>query len=124
MLLIAVLAVDVGNLLTTVLAVLAITTAGGLGLMRGTVTNLRENLRDARDEIQDKDRRLTECEKRTTQLSSDLDALSRVVTGEAHWVALEGQLEEHHREAMAGIKRIIAAIEQVPEQVENLGKEE
>lgn len=41
---------DFPNLLSTGLAVVSIATLAGLGLLRGTVTNLREQLRDARDE--------------------------------------------------------------------------
>lgn len=103
---------DTGTILNTFLIVLAISTAAGLGLMRGVVTNLRENLKDAREEIADKDRRLDACEVKTAQLSSDLDALSRVVTGEAHWVHLEALLDEHHKAAMIGIEKILRAIKE------------
>lgn len=41
---------DLPNLLSTALAVVSIATLAGLGLLRGTVTNLREQLRDAREE--------------------------------------------------------------------------
>lgn len=104
------LAIDFSNLLTTALGVLALATAAGLGLVRSNVTILRENLKDAREEIADKDRRHTEFETRTaTQIAeleakllakgADLDALSRVVTGEAHWVALGETLDVHHAAA-------------------------
>jgi uncharacterized coiled-coil protein SlyX len=73
------LAVDIGNLLTTALSIVSIAGLAGLGLLRGTVTNLRENLKDAREEIADKDRRLAEYEKTVATQKSDLAALGRIV---------------------------------------------
>jgi hypothetical protein len=52
-----------------------------------------------REEIADKDRRLTKVTTEAQQLRTDLDALSRVVTGEAHWTAIGDKLDEHHRDA-------------------------
>lgn len=90
---------DLSRLITVALAVVSIATLAGLGLLRGVVTNLREQLKDAREEIADKDRRLTTAETKVIQLSTDLDALGRVVTGEAHWVAIGQQLDQHHTDA-------------------------
>lgn len=97
---------DLGNLIQTGLGVFAIASLAGLGLMRTTVTNLRENLKDARDEITDKERRLTEAEAEIVKLNArglaqhnDLQALGRVVTGETHWKAIGKKLDEHHNEA-------------------------
>ena len=33
-------------------------------------------------------------------MRNDLAALSRIVTGEAHWVAIGEKLDEHHEEAV------------------------
>lgn len=90
---------DFMRLLTVALAIVSIATLAGLGLLRGVVTGLRENLKDARDEIADKDRRLSAAEATVVRLTNDLDALGRVVTGEAHWVAIGSKLDEHHSEA-------------------------
>lgn len=97
---------DLGSMIQTALSIVAIASLAGLGLMRGTVTNLRENLKDAREEIVDKERRLTEAEAEIVKLNAlglaqhnDLQALGRVVTGEAHWKAIGKQLDEHHSEA-------------------------
>lgn len=99
---------SLGGLLETALAIISIATLAGLGLMRGDTIRLRENLKDAREEISDKDRRLTEAEaqidKQATQIrgqAHDLEALGRVVTGEAHWIAIGEKLDNHHREAKA-----------------------
>lgn len=91
--------IDFGSVLNAALSIVAIATLAGLGLMRGTVTNLRENLADARAEIADKDRRLTELETKSQTQATDLAALGRVVTGEAHWVAIGDKLDEHHGQA-------------------------
>lgn len=85
--------------LQTALSIFALASLVGLGLLRGTVTNLRENLKDAREEIADKDRRLTAVEAENGRLRNDLDALGRVVTGEAHWTAIGELLTHHHDEA-------------------------
>lgn len=81
------------------LAVAAIASLAALGLFRGTLTNLKENLSEARAEIADKDRRLTECQTENATLKADNAALTRVVTGEVHWVSLGQQLDNHHRAA-------------------------
>jgi hypothetical protein len=91
---------DISRLLTAALAIVSIATLAGLGLLRGVVTNLREQLKDAREEIADTDRRLAAEKARGDQLANDLDALGRVVTGEAHWVAIGQKLDEHHSEAL------------------------
>lgn len=87
------------SLLSTGLAVLSISTLAGLGLLRGTVTNLREQLKDARDEIKSLKDGRDEAKTENAVLTADLEALKRVVTGEVHWVTLEHQLEEHHNES-------------------------
>lgn len=87
-------AIDVNSLLTTALSIISIATLAGLGLLRGTVTNLRENLKDARGDVADKDRRHLEDEAIIARQKADLDALARVVTGEAHWVAIQDKMDE------------------------------
>lgn len=91
---------NLGNFLQVASGILVISSLAGLGLMRGTIVNLRENLADARAEIADKDRRITQLETDRTVDRGDLDALRRVVTGEAHWTAIEQKLEQHHDAAV------------------------
>jgi uncharacterized protein HemX len=97
---------DFSTLLSTALVVVTLATAGGFGLMRGRVTNLREDLADTR---------ATNAELRTERLEDralidtlraerdtdrvQLDALAKVVTGEVHWTALGEHLDQHHSEA-------------------------
>lgn len=97
---------DLGRLLNVVLAVVSVGALGGVGYVRGRIGDLRDQLKDARDEIADLDRRLTKVTAERDQTANDLDALSRVVTGEAHWVAIGQKAEElgdkldvHHTEA-------------------------
>lgn len=87
---------DLGRLLSIGLAILSLATAAGLGLQYGTVQRLRGSLKDSDDEMGRKDRRLTDAEAEVEKLKTDLSALARVVTGEAHWVAIGAKLDEHH----------------------------
>lgn len=90
---------DFGKLLTIALALLALATAAGFGLQRGRIGDLRQQLEDSDKEMARKDRRLSEAETEVQQLKTDLTALTRVVTGEAHWVAIGQKLDEHHEQA-------------------------
>lgn len=96
------------TLLSTALVVITLATAGGFGLMRGRVSNFREELSDTR---------ATNAELRTQRAEDRaeiellkagraedkraLDALAKVVTGEVHWQALSEHLDTHHGEAKA-----------------------
>ena len=115
---------DLGNLLSTGLAIVSIATLAGLGLLRGTVTNLREQLRDERDSnsslrtSRDEDRKLLEQQKK------DLDALARVVTGEVHWTALGHKLDEHHDEARAYWTRAEQQTDEILTELRRIRREE
>ncbi len=96
---------DLGGLLSTALAIVAIATLAGLGLLRGTVTNLREQLKDER-EARESDRRQraddeiehakfkADAEARIATLEADIAAYKRLVTGETHWTAIEQRIED------------------------------
>lgn len=92
---------DLGTLLSTALAVVALATAAGLGLMRGTVTNLREQLADTRASNAEMRQERAEDRAEIATLHTQLDALGKVVTGEVHWLAISDLLDEHHGEARA-----------------------
>ena len=79
--------------------IVALTTLAGLGLLRGTVIGLREQVRDERDLSASLRTRHAEDAQKIGQLSTDLAALGRVVTGEAHWIAIGQQLDLHHASA-------------------------
>lgn len=115
----------VGEWLTTAIGVVSLASFAGVGFMRGRVLDLRAQLTESRAETDSlrasraEDR--AELERTKGDLKScrsDLDALTRVVTGEAHWVALGQHLDEHHQEARAhwvrseaNTQRMIAALE-------------
>lgn len=90
------------QLASTLTAVLTITTVIGLafsGLQVGNAKNLRDankDLRDARDDLEKERDRLKAL---SAQQASDLVALGRVITAEAHLTALGDRLDEHHEEA-------------------------
>ena len=90
---------DLTRLITIALGIITLATAAGLGLQRSTVTSLRERLKDNDDELTRVKGRLTERDAELKVVKTDLAALARVVTGEAHWVALADKLDAHHDEA-------------------------
>lgn len=90
-----------GEVLSIVLTVSTIAGGAAMGLLRGTVTNLREQLRDERDRSNSLIQQRTEDRATIDQLKTDLTALGRVVTAEAHWIAVGQQLDQHHDEARA-----------------------
>lgn len=117
---------NLGNFLQVALTVLTLASLAGLGLMRGTVTNLRENLKDAREEIADKDRRMGEAETEIIQLKAksnsqahDLEAVGRLVRGESYWTELGEKLTVHHSEAQAHWTEDERLLRQVIEALDN-----
>lgn len=79
----------------------AVLVAGAfIGLQQGTVRTLRssnEDLRNKRDDLE-KDR--AELKAKVSELEGAVSVLRATVTGEAHLVALSGQLDDHHTESM------------------------
>lgn len=132
---------NLGSFIQTALGIVALASLAGLGLMRSKVVDLRETIGDIRGELGDKDRqrladlaKIAKLEALLTGQSTDLAALGRVVTGEAHWVAagqsidglgtkieaLATQLGGHHEEAMGHwatdeqtLKKMLAALERM-----------
>lgn len=89
------------GVLTAVFAVATIVAGAWAGLQRGTTQNLREANGDLRDRANDLEKERDEALVKIVTLKSDLDALARVVTGEAYLTALGIKLDEHHNEARA-----------------------
>lgn len=81
------------------LAVITLATAAGVGFQRGKIAKLKSDAAeaDARAERLSLELRDTQALLHKTQ--TDLDALTRVVTGEAHWTAIGNTLDEHHHES-------------------------
>lgn len=91
----------VAQMLTVVATLFAVASFVGLGYTRGRVTALREELRDEREGRSSDRDTIKELRSDLTVARNDLAALGRVVTAEAHWVAIGDQLNEHHVEAKA-----------------------
>ena len=112
---------DLGELLSTALAIVTIATLAGLGLLRGTVTNLREQLKDERDaRAADRQQRAddeidhakykAETDARIATLEADNAAYKRLVTGETHWTAIEQRVEDMIAMLTSFGKRLEAAL--------------
>lgn len=103
------------------LTVSTVGTLAGLGLLRGTVTNLREQLRDAREHESSMRAERAEDKAAITRLQTDLLALGRVVTGEAHWTAIGAQLEVHHASAQEHWRAEHQLLEDVRDLLKEIG---
>lgn len=90
---------DLTGIVSTGLAIILLATAAGLGLMRGVVTNLREQLADTRALSEEMRQERTDDRAEIDKLRTQLDALGAVVTGEVHWAAISEVLDQHHVEA-------------------------
>lgn len=98
---------NLDQILTAISIIFAIGTAGFAAYRQGTMKDLEraaETLRktndDLRDEVADKDRREAEtqeqrriADEKIQALQIDLASLGKVVTGEAHLVAIDDRLE-------------------------------
>lgn len=93
---------DLQGFLGLLIAVVAIGAAAGVGFQRGKIGKLRGELAEAdaranrlASDLGETRTDLTDAQGKIETLSADLDSLGRVVTGEAHWTAISGQLEDH-----------------------------
>lgn len=90
---------DLTSLITAALGIITLSTAAGLGLMRGTMTNLREQLADTRASNAEMRVERTEDRALIEKQKAELEALSKIVTGEIHWRAMSDLLDDHHKAA-------------------------
>lgn len=109
---------DLQTFITLLLAVITLSTAAGVGFQRGKIGQLRGELAEERERGEATKRELQDSITEAKRLRTDLDALSRVVTGEAHWTAIGQQLDEHHNAAQGHwhaqddkLERIASAVE-------------
>lgn len=108
---------EFGTIIQWAVAAIAIIAGGAATTLLTVVRTLRESNNDLRRRVTDleDDRddlrvKLTERDDAVAQTRRDMDALAKVITGEAHLVALEQRLEEHHKQAMGGVERILKAL--------------
>lgn len=104
---------DLGAYLQIASAVAVLGGFAGLVVMRESLTQVRDQNRDLRDEVADYQRRHDELEKNNNQLGADIAALQRVVTGEVHWLAIEDLLTHHHKVTQNDVSDIKGLLTQI-----------
>ena len=112
---------DFGTFATLLLAVIALGAAAGVGFQRGKIGRLEKDLDRANGRADRAEQRVEKLEGDLHQCRSDLDALSRVVTNEAHVTAIGHQLDEHHEEAMKQWRKQDTVLEKVADGIAKLG---
>lgn len=88
------------SFLTTALAIISLTTLAGMGLMRGTVTGLRESNGDLRVRVKDVEEGRAADKIKLAELEGENRLLQAMITGRVDWVAISDLLEEHHRQSL------------------------
>lgn len=107
-----------GDFVILLLSVITLATAAGVGFQRGVIGRLRGDVTEAAARADRLAIELAESRSDGKQLRADLDALSRVVTGEAHWVAIGSKLDEHHEDAQTHWRRNDETLERIARAVE------
>lgn len=92
---------DWQNVLGVAATIFALASAAGLGLMRGTLGNLRASNEDLRARVSDLEKDRVEKTAALAEVSSENRTLKAMVTGKVEWTAISDQLEEHHRQSLA-----------------------
>jgi hypothetical protein len=105
--------VDWQNILGVAATIFALASAAGLGLMRGTLNNLRDSNGDLRARVGDLEKQRSEDHARIAEVESENKLLNAMVTGRVEWVAISDQVEEHHRQSLASWNRIVGQLEQI-----------
>ncbi len=109
---------DLGSFGTLLLAAITLATAAGVGFQRGKIAKLRGELDEADKRANRISAELTDTRTALDQCRSDLDALGRVVTGEAHWNAISDQLGDHDKAAREHWRAQLEILSKVAEVVE------
>lgn len=116
-------------------ALLALVAGGWATLRQQTVTRLRADIADVRSSNEDLRARRDDLLTERTQLQlanqqlqqerdlarQERDVIASVVTGEAHLVKIEGQLDEHHTAAMDAYGTLVAAVDRLTATIESRG---
>ena len=101
-----------------IVGAIGIIAAGVAMALFGTVRTLREAVGDLRSRVDDLEKerdslKIGLAEEKADHLATqrDLEAVKRVVTGETHWVAIESQIADHHRQAMTAWERLLVIVQ-------------
>lgn len=106
---------DISGLLTGILAIALIIGGGWAAMVLGTSKFQRDHIADLANRVEHLEKDRDEKTAALAQITADRDALARVITGEAHWVALGDQLNDHHQEANDHWTKTQAHLEQILE---------
>lgn len=117
--------------ISVIFPVLTVIIGGACILLFSVTTTLRASNSDltARVDFLEKERDRLELEKRTDRETFDaklvasageLEALRKVVTGEAHLVAISDLLTEHHSEALAQWANVTTTLGHVDQTLEHV----
>lgn len=95
---------DWQNVLGVAATIFALASAAGLGLMRGTLGNLRSSNEDLRNRVTDLERDRADDRAKLAEVESENKVLKAMVTGKVEWTAISNQIEDVHR-IVVGIDR-------------------
>ena len=104
---------DWQNVLGAAATMLVLASATGLGLMKGSLSNLRSSNDDLRARVGDLEKDRVEKTAELAAVRSENRTLKAMVTGKVEWTAISDQLEDHHRESLGAWKRIDANLTKI-----------
>lgn len=87
---------DWGQVPSAAAVVMTLLSTGYVGMQRGRITNLREQVDDERRRVDSLKAERADLQASVQTLSSEMAALRGVVTGEVHWNSISDLLEHHH----------------------------
>ena len=88
------------QIIGVIFPVLTVIIGGACILQFSITTTLRASNTDLRERVKELSDELKNAEVKIASQSSEIEALRRVVTGEAHLVAIADLLDLHHKEAL------------------------
>lgn len=88
---------DWGQVLGAAAVLMTLLSTGYVGMQRGRIVNLREQVDDERRRVDSLKAERADLQASVQTLSSEMAALRGVVTGEVHWTSINDLLEHHHQ---------------------------
>lgn len=117
---------DWQSFLGTAATIVALGSFAGLGLMRGTLSNLRESNTDLRSRVADLEKDRAEDRAELAEVKGENRLLKSMMTGRVEWSAIGDQLEDHHRQALvqwAGMNDRLDILNSVAEKLDVLHRD-